>query len=52
MLNICPQGPQNFNVDVTSSDVASHTITYGTFNMWCGYYQNPIPPVPTGSTGV
>ena len=51
MLTTCPQGPQNFNVAVTPNDVTSDTITYGTFNLWCGY-QNPIPPVPTGLTGI
>ena len=47
-MDYCYGGPSNFSIDVTPDDVASNTITYGTFNVWCGQ-QNPTP---TGSTGL
>ncbi len=50
MNTFCYGGPNNFNVAITPNDIASDTITYGTFNLWCGT-QNPVPSVPTGATG-
>ncbi len=45
-MNYCANGPGNFNIQVTPDDVASATITYGTFNLWCGT-QNPTPTGPS-----
>jgi hypothetical protein len=45
-MDYCYGGPNNFSVAISPNDIDSGTntgtITYGTFNLWCGT-QNPIP---------
>ena len=45
-MDYCYGGPSNFSIVTTPDDVGSNTITYGTFNLWCGT-QNPTPTGPT-----
>lgn len=40
-MDYCYNGPSNFNV--SPGDDITRTITFGTFNIWCGT-QNPTLP--------
>ncbi len=49
-MDYCFNGPSNFSVVGTPDDIISGTITFGTFNLWCGT-QNATPLGPTGDRG-
>lgn len=39
-MNYCCCGPRNFRVYAADDELEPRTITYGTFNIYCGT-QNP-----------